>query len=186
MNLLRNLPNLLTGLRLLLALPVAWVILEERYDQALLLAAVAGISDALDGFLARRLQAESRLGALLDPIADKLLILAVFVSAAVVGLLPWWLTGLVILRDLVIVGGALAYRLLIGPLQITPTLLSKANMALQIGFLVLLLAGALSGGLPVALLQLLMAVVAGMALGSGLQYVLLWSRKARLAGRRGA
>ena len=128
----------------------------------------------------------TRLGALLDPIADKLLILAVFVSAAVVGLLPWWLTGLVILRDLVIVGGALAYRLLIGPLQITPTLLSKANMALQIGFLVLLLAGALSGGLPVALLKLLMALVAGMALGSGLQYVLLWSRKARLAGRRGA
>lgn len=181
MKLLQTVPNLLTGLRLALAVPVAYLILEERYDSALLLAALAGITDALDGFLARRLDAMTRLGAVLDPIADKLLILAVFASLAVVGILPWWLAAVVIGRDLVIVGGAVAYRLLIGPLEFQPTWLSKANMGLQIVFLVLMLAHALQPWLSALAIELLILLVLLMALASGLQYVLLWSRKAAAA-----
>ncbi len=138
MNFLKTVPNLLTASRLILAVPLALAILDERYGSALLVAALAGMTDALDGFLARRLNASTRLGAALDPVADKVMILAVFASLAAVGLLPVWLAGVVIGRDLVIVTGALAYRLLIGLLDFQPTLLSKANMALQIGFLVLM------------------------------------------------
>lgn len=181
MKLLQTVPNLLTGLRLVLAVPLAYLILEERYDSALLLAALAGISDALDGFLARRLNAMTRLGAALDPIADKLLILAVFGSLAAVGILPVWLAAVVIGRDLVIVGGAAAYRLFIGPLMFQPTWLSKINMGLQIVFLVVMLAHALQPWLSALAIESLIILVAIMALASGLQYVLLWSRKAATA-----
>lgn len=183
MNFLQTVPNLLTASRLILAVPLALAILDERYGSALLVAALAGMTDALDGFLARRLNASTRLGAALDPVADKVMILAVFASLAAVGLLPGWLAGVVIGRDLVIVTGALAYRLLIGPLDFQPTLLSKANMALQIGFLVLVLSDALLGWLSLPVLNGLIALVVTLALASGLHYVLLWSRKALEARR---
>lgn len=185
MNLLQTVPNLLTASRLILAIPLAMAILDERFGLALLVAAFAGMTDALDGFLARRLDAMTHLGAALDPVADKLMILAVFASLATVELLPWWLAAVVIGRDLVIVAGALAYRLFIGPLDFQPTTLSKANMALQVSFLVLVLADVLLGWLPLLLLNGLMVLVAFLALVSGLHYVQLWTRKA-LEDRRHA
>src|SRR6056297_1377020 len=141
---LQYLPNVLTASRLFMATPIALLILRNEYAWALGLGIVAGVTDALDGFFARRLDAHSRLGAGLDATADKLLMLCVFLSLAQVGMLPWWLAAIVVGRDLVIVLGALAYRLLIGPFDFAPTVLSKINMGVQVIFLIVVLADALS------------------------------------------
>lgn len=184
MTALRALPNVLTATRLLLAVPIALSIQDGRFGTALLIAAAAGLTDALDGYLARRLDARSRLGAALDPVADKTLIFAVFVSLAAVGLLPVWVAAVVIVRDLIIVGGATAYHFLIGGLEFSPTPLSKLNMAIQVLYLVTVLGNALGGWLPPWLLVAFTTVVLVVAVTSGLQYVVLWSRKA-VAARRG-
>lgn len=180
---LQTLPNILTVSRLLLALPIALAIQDGRYGAALIVAALAGLTDALDGFLARRLDARSRLGGALDPVADKTLIFAVFVSLSVEGLLPPWVTAVVIARDVIIVSGATAYHFLIGDLEFSPTALSKANMAVQVLFLVTVLANALGGWLPAWVLVAFTTVVLVVAVASGLQYVLLWSGRA-IAARR--
>ncbi len=108
---MRHLPNLLTCLRLALVLPVAWLLLRQQYPQALWLFLLAGLSDALDGLLARRFGWTSRLGAWLDPIADKLLLVISYVCLTLNGLVPVWLTAVLLLRDLVIVGGAGAFAI---------------------------------------------------------------------------
>lgn len=182
---LRYLPNTLTFLRLLLALPLALLILERDYALALTVGLVAGLTDTLDGMVARRLQALSRFGALLDPVADKVLITVSFICLAGVGLLPWWLTALVICRDLVIVGGALVYRLLYGPFEFAATALSKANMFVQVCFCLSLLLGQVLGGPPDWLLPIGSAIVATLAVSSGLDYVVRWSQKAVRARVRG-
>ncbi len=185
---LKYLPNLLTSVRLLLALPLGLLILREQYGGALLVGVVAGLSDALDGFAARRLQAFSRLGAMLDPLADKLLVTVSFLSFAGVGLVAWPLAALVIARDLVIVAGAVAYRLLVGPFPFGASVLSKLNMGVQITFCVLLLAGQAIAPVPGSLIAAGSAVVVAAALASGLHYVVTWSLRARreLAGERQA
>ncbi|MHA7816337.1 MAG: CDP-alcohol phosphatidyltransferase family protein [Pseudohaliea sp.] len=177
------LPNLLTGARLLLAIPIAAAILDGAFSRALVIAAIAGLTDALDGLLARRLDARSRLGAALDPLADKTLIFAVFASLAAVGMMPAWVAAVVIGRDVIIVSGALAYQLLIGGLEFSPTALSKANMAVQVLFLVTVLGNAIGGWLPAPALVAFTTVVLVIAIASGLQYVVLWSRKAITARR---
>jgi cardiolipin synthase len=181
---LKGIPNLITGLRLVLAIPLGWLILRGDYTWALVLGTVAGLSDALDGFAARTLRVESRLGAMLDPIADKTLILVAFVTLACAGLLPVWLAVLVILRDLVIVGGALTYHALFRDLEVRPTLLSKVNMALQIGYCVLVLLAAAGAWQTPALLEAGAWLVAALACLSGLDYVLRWSRRAMAARRQ--
>ncbi len=98
---MKQLPNLLTTLRLLLALPLCWMILHQQYAQVLWLALAAGISDGLDGWLARRLDAMTRYGAVMDPLADKLMLSGAYPSMAAVWLIPWWLAMLVLGRDLV-------------------------------------------------------------------------------------
>ncbi len=122
---LQYLPNSLTVLRLLLAVPLGVLILREDYAWALGVGVLAGLSDALDGLIARHLGAFSRIGAALDPIADKILIIVTFVCLAVVELVPWYLTVAVITRDLVIVAGAACYYLFIGPFEFSATRLSK-------------------------------------------------------------
>src|SRR5688572_24109147 len=112
---MRHIPNLLTLLRMLLTVPLAWLLRDGRFDTALIVALVAGFTDALDGFLAKRFSWQSRLGGLIDPVADKLLLVACFVGLAQVDALPWWLAAVVIGRDAVIVSGAVAYHNLIGP-----------------------------------------------------------------------
>ena len=185
MKALKYLPNLLTGSRLLLALPLALAILDGHFAMALFISAAAGLTDALDGLLARRLDARSRLGAALDPLADKALIFAVFASLAAVGLMPTWVAVVVIARDVVIVSGALAYQLLIGELEFAPTALSKANMAVQVLFLITVLGNAVGSWLPAWVLVAFTTVVLVIAVSSGAQYVVLWSRRA-IAIRRGA
>ncbi|EQD59187.1 phosphatidylglycerophosphate synthase, partial [mine drainage metagenome] len=108
-------PNLLSALRLLLALPVALAIGYRDYPTALVLAALAALSDALDGFLARRFRWQSQFGAVLDPLADKLLLVSCFIALTYVGVVSLELTLLVLARDVVIVAGAIAWRVLLGP-----------------------------------------------------------------------
>ena len=115
MNKLRWLPNAISILRILLILPILELIVRGNYHAALLLFFIAGFSDGLDGYLAVRFNWQSRLGGLLDPVADKLLVAGMFITLAWIGLIPVWLASVVIARDVIIVGGALAYNFLVGP-----------------------------------------------------------------------
>lgn len=175
---LKYLPNSLTLLRLLLALPLGLLILRQDYSMALWVGLIAGVTDALDGFAARRLGYFSPLGAALDPIADKLLILVTFLCLAQVELINWALAAVVIGRDLVIVGGAIGFRLLVGPFEFGATALSKLNMIVQICFCVLILASQQLPPLPEGLVFAATGAVVLAAIISGLDYVYTWSRKA--------
>lgn len=177
------LPNLITSLRMLLVLPAGWLLWFGRYPEALVVVAVAGASDALDGELARRFGWRSAFGSMMDPIADKLLVLAVFVIFTIQGHIPLWLAVVVIARDMVILAGAGVYRLMFGDIEMAPTLASKANTAMQILMLLTLLLGLCQFGALSELAHLAVDpwsfyVLAILGVGSGLDYVITWSLKA--------
>ena len=180
-----QIPNLLTLTRLLLSLPISCMLLGERYSAALLLFVIAGVSDALDGFLARRFAWTSRLGSMLDPLADKLLLVTAYLCLSLVQVLPWWLTLLVLARDLLIVLGAVCYRLLVGRLDFRPSWLGKCSSVAQIVLVIALLLEL--GVLPAFALvrEPLILLVAALTLASGAHYVWRWSCNFRLA-RQGA
>lgn len=180
---LRFLPNLLCILRILLVYPVAQWILQGRYSAVLGLFAIAAFTDGLDGFLAKRFGWTSELGRILDPAADKLLLITMFVCLSVAGLVPWWLTALVILRDLVIVFGAFAYRELIGPVNGSPTVASKLNTLCQILFCLAVVATAAYGWPGESAITALGALVLLTTAVSGIDYVLMYSRRATSAVR---
>lgn len=179
-----DIPNLISVLRIFLSVPVVWMLLEQRFDIALILFAIAGISDGLDGFLAKHYGWQSRLGGLLDPMADKILLVSSYVSLALLGLIPVWLMLLVILRDLVIVTGALVYNFRIRELEAEPSLMSKFNTLAQI---LLVLAVVLDRGLiglPPTLVLGLIWLVAFTTVFSGVNYVWVWSHRAADYGPR--
>jgi cardiolipin synthase len=175
---LRHLPNLLCVLRILLVYPVAAWILQGRHGEVLALFALAAFTDALDGFLAKRFGWTSELGKVLDPLADKLLLVSVFVCLSVTGLVPWWLTAVVILRDLVILFGALTFKRLFGPLQGAPTVASKVNTLCQIVFCLAVVATAAFGWPGAAAVSALGALVLLTTSVSGIDYTLIYSRRA--------
>lgn len=175
---MRSLPNLITFLRILLVVPFVWALLHGGSGQALLLFAVAGASDGLDGFLAKRFGWTSRLGAVLDPVADKLLLLAAYLTLGWLGQLPTWLVGLVVLRDVVIVGGAVAYYRLFGEYDMEPLLLSKFNTVCQIGLAVLVLLLTWRHEAGDTLISAGSYLVAVTTLSSGVAYVWVWTRRA--------
>lgn len=181
----RHLPNAITVLRMLAVAPLVWLLHQGRYDAALWVAFAAGGSDALDGFLAKRFGWQSRLGGLLDPLADKLLLDACFLGLWAVGAVPGWLVALVVGRDVVILAGAAAWHWLIRPLTATPSLLSKATTLAQV-LLVLAWLLYLAHGWPgPGWLELGTGAVATLTALSGVDYVLRWSLKARREGRTG-
>ena len=180
---LKHLPNALTLMRLFLAVPLGITIVQQQYDLALLIGLVAGASDALDGLLARKFNAFSRLGAILDPIADKTIITACFLCFGLTDLVPWYLAVIVIARDIVIVSGASVYTLFYGQVEFAATTLSKSNMCFQIGFCLLLLLSLVVTGIPTVLIDVARWLVIFFALASGLDYVVSWSGKARDAAR---
>jgi cardiolipin synthase len=183
---LKFLPNLLCVLRILLVYPVAHGILRGHYPQVLALFAIAAFTDALDGFLAKRFDWQSELGKVLDPLADKLLLVTVFVCLSIAGLAPWWLAALVLLRDLVIFFGALTFKWLFGPVRGNPTPVSKLNTLCQILFCLAVVAHA-EFGLPgdAAVVALGALVVVSTAV-SGIDYTLIYSRRAALVVRERA
>lgn len=180
---LQHLPNALTASRLLLALPLGLLILREQYAWALAVGAFAGLTDALDGLAARRLQAFSRVGSILDPVADKTLILVAFLCFAANELVPAYLAAIVIGRDIVIAAGAAAYHAFIGAFEFAARGLSKCNMVVQIVFCILVLVNQLVT-LPPWLFSASSAVVIGIAIASGIDYVVAWSLRAVQASRQ--
>jgi cardiolipin synthase len=180
----RAVPNLITLGRLLLVPMLAWLLLGERYVLALAVFLGAALSDFADGAIARRYRIVSELGARLDPVADKLTMLAATVLLALQGWLPAWLAVAIVLRDIVITAGAVAYRLSVGHVEMAPTPLSKINTALE--FVVLAAALAHAAELVDASdwLGPLFAMVFATVILSGAQYVWVWGAKA--AAQRGA
>ncbi|HEX6834145.1 MAG TPA: CDP-alcohol phosphatidyltransferase family protein [Rudaea sp.] len=183
----RHLPNALTGLRMLLVVPLTWLIGDRHFDAALLVAAVAGATDALDGYLAKHYGWQSWIGGILDPIADKLMLTGCYITLALIGAQPAWLTWVVVGRDIVIVLGAVAYHNLIGRLDAQPTTLSKITTCIQIAFVLAQLVNLTSWfALPAALMTALLWLTAAATVASGLQYVVVWSNKARRIARGNA
>lgn len=180
----RDLPNLITGLRILLVAPLVWALLNGQFAAALVLFVLAGASDGIDGYLARHYGWQSRLGALLDPLADKLLLVATYLALGALGFLPLWLVALVLGRDLVIVAGAVAYHLRFGRLDLAPSLVSKFNTILQIALALAAILSVGVGWLPVWSIDVLIAAVFASTVLSGLHYVAVWSRRAWRESRR--
>ena len=181
---MHQLPNLLTLLRLALVLPIAGLLLSDLHGQALVLFAIAGGSDALDGFLARRFGWISRFGSLFDPLADKLLLVTSFICLTITQVLPLWLTLVVFLRDLVILLGAGLFRVMAGPAEFSPSRLGKLTTLLQM-LLVLCLLLELSLAPALASLRWpLIWLVLVVTLCSWAQYVWDWGRKYRYARMR--
>jgi cardiolipin synthase len=181
--LLRNIPNLLTALRLA-ASPALVVLLWHGHDyEALIVFVIAGITDALDGFLAKRFSLETSFGRYLDPAADKLLMLTSFVALTVLGVTPVWLTALVITRDVCIVIGIGLAHLWALPVRVTPSFLGKCSTAVQViyvGLMLVLLTFDINARVLINFGEI---AVAAFTLASGLGYAQLWLRAATHARR---
>ena len=178
-------PNAITLARVLASLPLFWLLEERMYVAAFWLALVAGASDALDGIIAKGFGWQSRLGALLDPIADKLLLMAAFLGLWWSLQLPDWLVALVIGRDLVILSGAFAWWRLIGPFTPEPSGMSKATTLTQLVLVAMVLARL--AGHPVAegWIPPVALATGAVTLISGLDYVVRYGARAwRLLGKR--
>ena len=175
-----NLPNLISLGRLFMVPLAIWLILGGRYGVAFWVFVAAGVSDGLDGFIAKRFDSRTRLGALLDPIADKALIVSVFLALGAAGELPNWLVILVVFRDVMIVGGFLLLLTMGAPRQVDPLFISKLNTLVQITLVAFELARLGLGAearLATGLLILLTAVTTTL---SGLSYLV---RSARILSR---
>ncbi|HTC53768.1 MAG TPA: CDP-alcohol phosphatidyltransferase family protein [Steroidobacteraceae bacterium] len=178
MKALRYLPNLICLGRIALLWPILAALAQHAYGWAALCFAVAGVSDLLDGWLAKRFGWTSELGKWLDPIADKCLLVTVFVVAAWAGLVPRWLTAVVVARDVLIALGALSYIAWLGPLEGRPTFASKLNTLVQLAYLLGILMFKAIGFPPVALLLLGAMVTLVTVLLSGAGYVIEYARRA--------
>jgi cardiolipin synthase (CMP-forming) len=169
-----NLPNLLTIGRILLVPVTVWSLLGGDYLIALLAFVIAGVTDGLDGYLARRFSWQSVLGSYLDPLADKALLVSTYVTLAILHALPQWLAILVVSRDVMIVGAVLLSRYLEKPVVIKPVFVSKANTVAQIAFVVVLLASLALGWSIDRVLLAGAFSVAVLTLGSLAVYMRIW------------
>jgi len=171
-----SLANLITFARLLSAPVVVWLILAGNFDATFWVFLAAGLSDAVDGFVAKHLDQRSRLGALLDPVADKTLIVSLFVTLGIAGSLPNWLVILVVFRDLLIVGGFLLAAALGQAIAWRPLIVSKLNTALQLVLIVALLAQLAFGYADHGALATLTYIVGATTILSGGGYLVRWAR----------
>ena len=176
-----NLPNIITLLRLAAVPVIAWLILQQRWEAACWLFLAAAVSDGIDGLLARWLDQTTQLGAALDTIADKALGVVTLVMLTQAGAIPLWVALAILVRDSIIVLGALSYRGLAGHLEIHPTWLGKTHVFAEFALLALVLADLGKLWEAEAWLTALFAAVFVIAVISGVQYVWIWSAKARRA-----
>ncbi len=166
-----QIPNILSLLRILMVPVIVVLLRNSDYQTALIVFFAAGVSDGLDGYIAKRFQLQSELGAMLDPIADKLLIISTYTMLSLGGFVPFWLLMIVIFRDLIIVGGYWMLVALGDEPSVKPMLVSKLNTLLQIVLVVVVLI-ALAGWLNVAwMIDGLVYGVAATSLISGVLYV---------------
>ncbi len=180
---MRHLPNLICLLRIVLVWPILVSIAHANYPLTLVLFFIAAMSDGLDGYLAKRFHWISELGSLLDPLADKLLLIGVFLVATWYGLIPRWLTSVAVARDVLIMLGALVIHLGWGPLQGRPNVSSKINTLLQLLYVLAIVAHAGYGLPPARVLDVLAWLTLATVLISGFAYVREFTRRALLTAR---
>lgn len=173
----RWLPNAISITRMALVVPVVWSIVYREDETALTLIIIAGLSDALDGLLATRCGWVTTLGAVLDPVADKIFMAGSFIAAVWVGLIPLWVTVIVIARDIIIVAGALVYCWRVGRFQPRPSVLSKVNTCLQLALVLAVVARHYTGYVPKGMVMALVVAVAITTLTSGMDYFIRWGRR---------
>jgi cardiolipin synthase len=171
-----SIPNLITLGRILLVPVMVWAIASDEMRIACLLFLAAGLSDAVDGFLAKRFNMTTELGAYLDPLADKAMIVSIYVSLGITGAIPRWLVILVVSRDIMIVGAVMLSWLMGKPVAIRPLMVSKLNTVAQIVFAGLLLASLGFNFQANLLLMTLMGLVAVLTLLSVGFYLAEWAR----------
>lgn len=181
---MRHIPNALCVLRMLLVVPIAWLLNAGEYKLTLWVFAFAGFTDGLDGFLAKRCGWMSELGKILDPLADKILLVGVFITLAALDIVPVWLAATAVLRDVTITAGAISYNALYGYPHGRPTVISKINTLCQIVYLLLAVAAKAGEWTPDIALLILGALVFVTTIVSGIDYVVTYTRKAIDASRQ--
>jgi cardiolipin synthase len=180
---MRHIPNALCVLRMLLVAPVAFLLVKGEYRLTLWVFAIAAFTDGLDGFLAKRFGWMSELGRILDPLADKILLVGVFITLTALGDVPVWLGATAVARDVIITAGAITYNALYGYPHGRPTFVSKLNTLCQIFYLLLVVAERAGDQSPGMVSLVLGALVFVTTVVSGLDYVITYSRKAVVASR---
>jgi cardiolipin synthase (CMP-forming) len=178
----RHIPNIISVFRILLVVPIAIALAHRQLETTIVLFALAAISDAADGFLARRYGWQSELGGVLDPIADKLLMVSVFVTLSALKLVPLWLMAAAVARDVIIVGGAASYRFFIGPVAAHPSVVSKCNTLFQAAYILAVVGRAEISAPHGWVVTWLGALVFATVVVSGLDYVMVYGRRAVQAG----
>jgi cardiolipin synthase len=173
------LPNAISIMRIILILPILMLFVNDEFGWALGLFLIAGLSDGVDGYLAKKYHWDTRLGAILDPTGDKLLVAWSYGTLAYLGHIPVWLAFIVIFRDVVIVAGSFLYHYLVRRLDGEPTRISKLNTALEFVFLVFVMSKAGYGWPDDISITVLGASVLVTVVISGYDYVWNWIRSAR-------
>ena len=181
-----TIPNLITIGRLFLVPFTVWLIVQGEAVTAFWIFILAGVSDAVDGFLARQFNLRSELGAYLDPLADKVLLVSIYVTFAILEEIPLWITILIVSRDILIIGAVMLAGMLGQPVEMRPRIISKANTAAQI-----VLAGLVLGDLAFppdlsVLREVMVALVGLLTIGSTLVYAVDWVRHMGSDGTGGA
>lgn len=167
---LSTIPNIITVMRVVLIIPFAYFAWHQDYVAALVIFLIAGISDGLDGLLAKRFNWQSRFGSITDPLADKILLFVALLLLVMKGQLSWTLFWVSTARDLFIVGGATSYHYLVGPYEMRPSIISKWNTALMILLVLLVLVHLAWFKLPLALIDTLEISVILTCIISGIHY----------------
>ncbi|MDH3612136.1 MAG: CDP-alcohol phosphatidyltransferase family protein [Gammaproteobacteria bacterium] len=173
-------PNAISIMRIVLILPILLLFVRDEFGWALALFSIAGLSDGIDGYVAKKYGWETRLGAFLDPAGDKLLVAWSFGTLAFLGHIPVWLAVIVILRDVVIVAGSFMYHYLVRRLEGDPTFISKLNTGLEFAFLIFVMSRAGFGWWDDITITIVGAAVLVTVVISGYDYVSSWIRSARI------
>jgi cardiolipin synthase (CMP-forming) len=174
----RQIPNVISSIRILLVAPIAVTLAEHRLTLTIALFGAAALSDAADGFLAKRYGWQSELGAVLDPAADKLLLATVFITLGFLKLVPLWLMAAAVARDAIIVLGALAYRYWFGALKVRPSVVSKFNTLCQAAYIMAVVGREEFSVPPAWVVTVGGALVFVTVMISGIDYVLIYGRRA--------
>ncbi|MFO1089498.1 MAG: CDP-alcohol phosphatidyltransferase family protein [Hyphomicrobiales bacterium] len=177
-----SLPNLLTILRILLVPLAVWLIITDQYVAAFAVFVIAGVTDAVDGFIAKHFDAVTELGAYLDPLADKLLLVSMYVALGIQNYLPDWLVIVVVSRDVLIIGAVILSWLVGNPVRIKPLLLSKANTVAQITLAAVVLGLLAVNHFSPGLVHWGALLTAFLTAASGGQYMVAWMN--HMAGNR--
>ena len=171
-----NIPNIITLGRIILVPVIVWAIASRQMEIAFAIFVVAGVSDAVDGFLAKRFNMASELGALLDPLADKALLVSIYVSLGIWGAVPLWIVILVASRDIMIVSAVIVSWVFDRPIPMKPLMVSKLNTVAQVAFAALVLASLGFNFRPAPYDMILMGFVTVFTLVSVSLYLVEWVR----------